>query len=180
MAMSEPGHTPILPNGVGYIFQTGAQGADKTPFQQLVTMDAPTNGNVIAACNGRQGAYFMSMVADPFLGKQAQIHVLPQPGGTTDIPYDRAPKAEYVWRSKKYMMPAITTWSCAKVVHKCGCVRLRLYIDGCVAYDSVVRGSKPFTLPSQLAGTTLEIELIGTAEVEDVQVASSMRELASG
>lgn len=165
---------------VGYVFQTGASGADKTPFQQLVTIDSPEKGQPLSACNGREGPYFLVRHATAFLTNVTGVYVLPVPGGTTDVPYVAAPKQTYVWRSKKNVMPGLTTWSCAKVVHKCGCVRLRLYIDGCLAYDAPVRGSKPFRLPTQLAGTTLEIELIGTAEVDEVHVASTMKELLSG
>lgn len=170
---------------IGYIVSTGASSADRSQFQTIVTIDGPNEGNVTSACNGRQGAYFLSVPPPPDTVVESTspdmvIYVLPTPGGTTDVPYETAPKMDYVWRSKRFVMPGRTTWAAAKVVHKCGgCVRLRLYADGCLAYDGVVRDSQPFRLPSQIVGTTLDIELVGSAEVDELHVASSMKELLS-
>ena len=162
---------------VGYIFQTGASSADRSQFQQLVTIDAPRRGDVIHSCLGRQGMYFLTEEFS-FGRYNYYIHVLPQPGGETDVQYERARKMQYQWKSKKYVMPARTTWGAAKVVFKGGCVRMKLYVDGCCVEDVMVRDCKPFTLPSQITGTTLEIELIGDAEVTEAIVASTMREIA--
>lgn len=162
---------------VGYIFQTGALSADRSQFQQLVTIDAPRRGNVIASCLGRQGLYLLT--EEFAFGRYNYFtHVLPSPGGDTDVKYGNARKMEYQWKSKKYVMPARTTWGAAKVVFNGGCVRMRLHVDGCCMEDVMVRSCQPFTLPSQITGVTLEVELIGDAEVTEVIVASTMREIA--
>lgn len=163
---------------LGYILQTGAAGADASKFQQLVTIDAPRRGDVIHSCEGREGLYFLTH-EQAFGLHGYYVHTLPTPGGASLVEYDNAPKMEYHWRSKKFVMPGRTTWSAAKVVHCKGCVRLRLWIDNCLLYDMPVKTSRPFRLIQNLAGTTLEIELIGTAQVTEVHVASTMKELLS-
>lgn len=163
---------------VGYILETGASSADKTQFQQLVTIDAPRRGNVIHSCLGRQGVYFLTEEL-AFGRYHYYVHVLPTLGGLTDTKYESAPKQEYIWRSKKYIMPGRTTWGACKVVHSKGCVKLRLYLDGCCRYETVVQGCAPFRLPAQLAGVAAEIELIGTARVTELHLASTMQELTN-
>lgn len=175
--------TATLTN-IALVLQTGAASAPASPFGILTTLDCP-KGNynyaesipaVTAHAFGRQGFYVLS--SDDYNGV-AYADVLPTPGGTTDTPYDSAPKQTYVWKSKKFVMPGRTTWAAAKVVHIKGCVRLRLYVDGCCKYETVVTGCGPFRLGDQLVGKTLEIELIGTAQVREVHVASTMEELAN-
>lgn len=166
-------------NKIGYIFSTGSLGSDSTPFQHLVTLDAPTEGDVIHSCTGRQGVYYLSEVYK--YGEYSYyVHVLPTPGGTTDNRYEGASKNTYTWKSKKFTMPGRTTFSAAKVVMDKGCVRLRIHLDGRCRYDAVVQNCAPFRLPDQLAGIEVEIELIGKATVHQVHVASTMEELISG
>jgi hypothetical protein len=161
---------------VGYIYHTGAGSADKTQFQQLVTIDAPRRGDVVASCIGRQGPYFLTQEFK-FGRYKYYVHVLPTPGGTTDVDYNKASKQQYTWKSKRFVMPGRTTFSSAKVVMAGGCVRLRIYVDSCCRYDAVVQNCAPFKLPDQLVGIDWELELIGTAVVTEVHIASSMQEL---
>lgn len=161
---------------VGFIYDTGAVGADTSEFGKLTTIDAPRRGDIIGSCIGRQGLYFLTQ--ELRYGRyNYYVHVLPTPGGTTDNKYESVSKQNYVWRSKEYVMPGITTWAAAKVVFSDGCVRLRLYIDGKLECDLPVNSCSPFRLPSQLAGIKAEIELVGNAQVTEVHIASSMREL---
>lgn len=166
----------------GYIFNTGTSGANGLPFQHLVTIDSPVAGPVISHTLGRQGMYLLSAewaYIQPWNYEVIRYtaSVLPTPGGTTDIPYKNAPKQTYQWKSKKFVMAGRTTFAAAKVVMDKGCVRLRLHIDGCCRYDAVVQNCAPFRLPDQLAGIELEIELIGTATIHEVHIASTIEEL---
>lgn len=163
-------------NTLGYIYNTGSSTADAKQFQQLVTIDAPSTGDVISSSFGRQGLYLLSeaVVDAQYVNS---VDVLPEPGGKTDIPYATAPKMTYIWRSKKFVMPGRTTFSVCKVVHKGGHLRLRIIVDGCCMAELQICCSAPFTLPSQMAGIEFEFELIGTARVEEFHVAQSMREL---
>lgn len=162
----------------GFILQTGASTANKIAPQALVTIDAPNDGDIIHACKGPQGVYFLSRrEASGQFG--FYTHVLPLPDNRTYVKYADAKKMEYVWRSKEFVMPGRTTFSAAKIVHKRGCLRLRIFVDGCCRHEEVVRTCAPFTLPSQLAGVKWQFELRGTAEVTEFHVASSMPELLS-
>jgi hypothetical protein len=109
------------------------------------------------------------------------VYNLPLPEDVGDTAYQNTAKLKYTWRSKKFEFRGQTTFAAAKVVQACGGggVRLRLYIDCCCAYETVVRGCVAFRLPTQLRGTTLEIELEGCSRVTEVIVASSMKELMS-
>lgn len=160
----------------GYILHTGSATADPNQFQQLVTIDAPTQGDVIHATHGRQGTYFLSKTKE-IDGFTFTTHVLPTPDNKTDVRYANAAKMDYIWKSKKFVMPGWTTMAAAKVQHAGGCVRLRVYADGCLACDIVVGDCRPFKLPAQVAGTTFEIELRGTSQVSEAHIAQSMREL---
>jgi hypothetical protein len=180
-----------IPTQTGVIFHTGAASADNPPFGQMTTIDGPPPGGdwmdapkVVAHAFGRQGVYLLSKIwytgtIDGLPYGYGYVDVLPVPGGSTDITYDQAKKQTYRWKSKKFVMAGRTTWAAAKVVHSKGCVRLRLYIDGCCKYETVVKGCGPFRLADQLVGKTLEIELVGTAQVTEVHVASTIEELAS-
>lgn len=163
---------------LGYIFHTGAGTSDRNQFQQLVTIDAPRRGDVIHSCIGRQGPYFLTQELE-FGRYRYFVHVLPIPGGTTDVSYEKALKQKYTWKSKKFVMAGRTNFTCAKVTMGKGCVRLRIYVDGCCQYDAVVTSCDPFRLPDQLVGVTWEIELRGEATVAEVHIASTMRELAN-
>ncbi len=162
--------------GLGYIFSTGSGTSDPAQFQQLVTIDAPTTGSVISSCQGRQGVYFLSeeSILDVTTYK---THVLPQPDNITDVKYATAPKMEYTWRSKRFVMPGRATMGAGKVVHSDGHIRIRIIVDGCCRHEQQVRSNKPFRLPAQMAGVEWEIELIGTATVYEVHIAPSMEEL---
>lgn len=162
-------------NTLGYIFNTGASTGNPNRYGQLVTIDLPNKGRVLDSELGRQGLYILTeqTVEAEF---HNEIYVLPMPGSNTDVPYDSAPKMEYIWRSKKFVMPGRSTLGVAKVVHK-GCVRLRIIVDGCCKTEEQVRNCEAFRLPSQIVGTEYEIELVGTGQVFEVHVASTMQEL---
>lgn len=162
---------------IGYMFHTGAGSSDRNQFQQLVTIDAPRRGDVIHSCVGRQGPYFLTQEFS-YGRYNYYVHVLPTPGGTTDVKYENALKQEYKWKSKKYVMPGRTTFSVAKVVFDGGCCRLRIHVDGCCRYDQVVKSCAPFKLPDQLVGIDWEIEVAGTAVVSEIHIASTFQELA--
>lgn len=163
--------------GLGYIYHTGSGTSDPAQFQQLVTIDAPTAGKVIDSTIGRQGVYVLSeeSVLDVNTYK---THVLPQPDNLTDVKYASAPKMEYRWRSKRFVLPGNATMAAAKVVRGGeGDVRIRIIVNGCCKHEQQVRSSQAFRLPSQIMGGEWEIELIGTARIFEVHIAPSMQEL---
>lgn len=136
-------------------------------FQQLVTLDIPAS-TVLDTCTGPQGLYLLTT---------AGIYVLPLPDNQTNITYDRADKYCYIWRSKIYVFPGDTTMAAARISMKGPPIRFRL-VSGCEClYETVVCNNRPFTIPNQILAKEFCIELEGTAEVTEVVVASSMREL---
>lgn len=173
--------------GAGYILNTGTTAANASKFQHLVTIDSPGGGAVVASTLTPQGIFFLSVeraqpywyqIPEPVDGNYLfRISTLPMPGGDAGISYEKAAKQTYRWKSKKFVMPGRTTFAAAKVVMDKGCVRLRLHVDGCCRYDAVVQNCAPFRLVDQLVGTELEIELIGTATIHEVHVASTIEEL---
>jgi hypothetical protein len=162
-------------NTLGYIYNTSSATGNPTRYGQLVTLDLPHKGRVLDSALGRQGLYILTEEAVDGV-YQNETYVLPMPGSNSDVAYEYAPKMEYQWRSKKFVMPGRTTLGAAKVVHK-GCVRLRIFADGCCRVEEQVRHCQAFRLPSQIVGTEFEIELVGTGQVYEAHVASTMQEL---
>lgn len=166
-----------IPPALGYVFNTGSDAVDNTQFQRLVTIDGPTRFTPASAANGRQGIYLMASINASSETIDQNAYVLPVPGSGSDQGYADAPKMEYRWKSKRFVMPGRTTFGAIKVVHDKGCIRVKIYLAGCCIYDAVVQGCSPFRLPSQYAGIDWEIELVGNATVYEVHMASTMQEL---
>lgn len=145
------------------------------PWQKLSTLDTPKGYVVDAFVAG--GAHAVSMERGD---DEQAIYVLPLPNSSI-LEYRYAAKQEYRWKSKKFVMPGTTTFAAAKVVHDCdGELRIKIFVDCCCKYETVVRSCEPFRLPSQLAGVEWEFELQGRATVHEVHLAGSMRELIDG
>jgi hypothetical protein len=170
--------TPVaVAPSFGLIFATGDSLFSESGPGVLTTVTAPAYvGTVATAASYARTAIGLAAV---FFG-ESPIYTLPLPEDTSDG-YTFAPKMQYRWKSKKFVMPAQTTMGAAKVVHGCegNGVRFRLYVDCCCVFETVVRGCDPFRLPDQIRGMTYEIELIGCSRVTEVIVAPTMRELAS-
>lgn len=158
----------------GFIYSTGARGANKSQFGQWVTIDMPEgvtrfydytptpNGPVFLSASGN---YYNR----PFLLPLAQYR-------NPDRVYDFLP---FHWRSKKFVMGGRTTFSVMKVHYK-GCVKVNIYADGCCVYTSMLTTCSAFRLPPEVVGTMFEIEFIGkgNAQVIECEIASSLEELA--
>lgn len=88
----------------------------------------------------------------------------------------------YTWRSKKFVFPAVTTFAAAKVVFLPGTgdVTFTLIGDGRIIMQHVPLDSNPFRLPHNHKCIEWEIELSGTAWVDEVHVSTSMTELSEG
>ena len=91
----------------------------------------------------------------------------------------------YLWRSKQVVFPYLVSFACAKVV--CACdkqrvVRIRVLDGDCsqVLFQRDVVSSVPFRLPAIASRLDWTLEVEGTGDVQEVQVATSMTELAEG
>lgn len=157
-----------MANNYCYVFNTGDAINGAKPFQQLVTMDAP-QGELKQAFQSNKG---LTTQYDN------RLYYLPLPGDGEEAEYNRAPKAVYKWKSKKFVFPGRMTLAAGKVVKDCGGVlTMKLYVDCKLAWTTEICDCKPFRLPPEIEGIEFEVELIGTARVVEVHLASSMREL---
>jgi len=155
--------------GYGYIYDTGdSTFGSQNPLAQLVTINTP-EGTLSQALQTSRGVT---------LKYTDKLYYLPLPGNEGRNEYNTAKKMTYKWKSKKFTFPNRTTMAAAKVMKGCGVLTFNLYVDCILVYTTEICDCKPFRLPSQTEGLLFEIELIGTAEVFSVKIASSMRELA--
>lgn len=162
-------------NGVGYLFNIENNHNNQFPLGQLITFDTPSGiaGPNLVVPSTSVGAFNPS---NPGLLSTwgNLVYSWPMPG----YGYEAAQKLTYTWRSKVFTMPGITTMAAAKVVHDASQqVMFNLYGDGVLLYSIFPNSSEPFRLPHQHRCTQFEIELIGTSEVQEVQVSTSMRDL---
>ena len=170
--------TPPLPAvpGPGFVLATGDTLSPSSGPGMLITLVLPA----LTVIAGAPASYVRAPwgAALVFYGN-SPVYSLPLPEDVGLPAYKNAPKQQYVWRSKKFVFPGQTTMGACKIVHSCagGGVRMRLFVDCCCVFQTVVRGCVPFRLPAQLRGITFEIELQGCSRVTEVRLASSIREL---
>lgn len=84
----------------------------------------------------------------------------------------------YVWKSKKFTLPNILSFSCAKLEAEAYPVTAKFYIDGVLTHTQTVAGRGPFRLPGT-PGRDMEVQIEGSVDVFSFAVAQSMQELAS-
>ena len=84
----------------------------------------------------------------------------------------------YQWRSKKFSLPTVAGFSCAKLEAEAYPMTLKVYTDGALTHTQTVTSRNAFRLPPA-QGRDWELEITGESEVFSVAVAQSMTELAS-
>ena len=82
---------------------------------------------------------------------------------------------EYSWRSKVFTFNSISM-SCAKVSRGSGDLTFRLYVDGAMVLTLADVPEMAFRLPA-LRGEKWQVEVVGLADVERIQLATSMMEI---
>lgn len=149
---------------IAYLFNVENNHSNEFPLGQLITLDTPigTPGANVAVGTGLYAMWGNT------------LYTFPLPG----YGYESAEKATYTWKSKKFVMPGLTTMSAAKVVTALdGPITISIYGDGNLIYTYVVTNNEPFRLPHQHKCITWEFILTGTAAVQEVHISTSMREL---
>jgi len=149
---------------VAYLFNVPNSTTNDFPLGQLVTMDTPSGslGVNIATAYG-----LFSLWGNI-------LYTLPLPG----YGYENATKLPFQWRSKRYVLPGLYTMAAAKVVNDgSGTLNFALYGDGKLILSRAVTSSEPFRLPHQHKCIEWEIEISGTSVVNEVHVATSIRDL---
>ena len=81
---------------------------------------------------------------------------------------------------KLYKMPKPTQgFACAEVVADAYPVTFKLYADGNLKHTQTVTSSSPFRLPGGYYAETFQMEVSGSAAIQGLAVAHSMKELAT-
>lgn len=154
--------------GLAYWYDPGDTINGAHPYQQLVTMDVPTNIRATTVSS----QYGLMVAAG------SVVYMLPLPGYRYFTTYDTAPKKRYRWKSKRFVMPGHTAFSAMKVVRECsGDVCVTIWADCRRILTYPIDDAQPFRLPDAVQGTEFEFELEGTATVTEVHIATSVREL---
>jgi len=84
---------------------------------------------------------------------------------------------DYTWRTKVFTTPTLTNFGVGKVLALTYPVTFRLYADKVLRHTETVADNQVFRLPGGYRATEFEIELSGTAEVQEIQVGTTMRDL---
>ena len=84
----------------------------------------------------------------------------------------------YVWKSKKFTLPNVTSFSCAQIEAETYPVTAKFYVDGSLVHTQAVADRNPFRLPAT-PGRDMEVKIEGNSEVFALSIAQSMQELAS-
>lgn len=153
---------------IGYMFDTGSSLDGDRPFARLSTFDYVSPGIYSSVWTNNGLAV---------LDNAGSVWEMSFPNMTSKDAYRDSPKLTYTWKSKRFVLPGITTFGACKILHDCGCLRLRIYVDGCCTYDTPVTSKHPFTLPPSVQGVEYEFELEGTANVYELHVATSIQDL---
>jgi hypothetical protein len=151
-------------NNIAYLFNVENTHNNEFPLGQLITLDTPagTPGTNISVGTGLYAMWGNT------------LYTWPLPG----YGYESATKLIYTWKSKKFVLPGLTTMAAAKVVSPFdGAVTFNLYGDGNLLYSAAITSSEPFRLPHQHKCIEWEILLVGTATIQEVHISTSMREL---
>lgn len=84
----------------------------------------------------------------------------------------------YTWKSKKFTMPQVTSFSCAQVEAEAYPVTAKFYSGGTLVHTQTVANRNPFRLPTT-PDRDWEVQLEGSAEVFSMAMATSVEELAN-
>jgi hypothetical protein len=167
-------HNPALDNaGVAIVYNQPSPSSAEFPLGQLVTIDAPHS--VIKDTIATGTGFYVVGYPD------SNVYSLPLPG----YGYTVAPKARYTWKSKRFVMQGLTTFAGMKVINSNNgdlVVTLSGYWDGAETVPSFVftrtlSHSRPFRLPHNHKCLEWEIQVVGTAIIEEIHLSTSYKDL---
>jgi hypothetical protein len=93
--------------------------------------------------------------------------------------WDSGDRLPYVWKSKKFSFPEPKSFSCYRVQAEAYPIGIQIYRDGVEKVNATINNDRLQRLPSGL-GTDWEIQISGSTEVYNVQLAQSPTELNRG
>ena len=98
--------------------------------------------------------------------------------GTAIQKWDAGAAKTHTWKSKKYRLPAPTSFGAAQVIATSySSLTFKIYVDGTLKHTQTVTSSAPFRLPAGYRSSLFEFELSGTDQWTSCNVASTMEEL---
>lgn len=150
--------------------------SDQNRFGKLTTI----NTELLPYEYGNKFASYLPLNERILIALNSQLYTWD--GLERDIGQESAGYAPYLWRSKIYVQPAPMTYAAAKVTFSRGEalpgeLQFKLYGDGVLKYERPVFTDKPFRLPHLYKSLNWHFELVGTAEVNEVHIATSMDDL---
>lgn len=112
--------------------------------------------------------------------KKAAALFVVESGGTNLKQYDAGTALTYTWTSNEFHLADDESMACAAVDAATYPVTFSLYADGALKYTTSVANKYAFRLPSGYRSRRYHFTLSGTSIVREVEIASSMAELAGG
>ena len=91
--------------------------------------------------------------------------------------YDKGSALTYTWRSKKFRAAFPMNFGYAQVLASAYPLTLNVYADGALKTTKTVSGPDVVTLASGFRGLDWELEVIGTSNVTQLNMATSVEEL---
>jgi len=159
--------------GVAIVYNQPSPANNEFPLGQLVTIDTPHS--IIRDTIATGAGFFV-------VGSLDQgVYRLPLPG----YGYGGVPKATYTWKSKRFVMQGLTTFAGMKIINSNNgdlVVTLNGYWDGAETTPSFVftrqvGHSKPFRIPHNHKCLEWEIQVVGTAIIEEIHLSTSYKDL---
>jgi hypothetical protein len=139
-----------------------------------------TQGCLIFSFNGQEPALTISDVAatagfmEPLTGRLYLMQ------GSNITRFDAGSATTLRWRSKLFTLDEHQNLGWAQVIAKTYPLTFRVFgYDSTYTYTVSVADPKPFRLPAAIRYRSVEVEVEGTREVEQILISSSMSELRS-
>ena len=97
--------------------------------------------------------------------------------GTNIVRFNAGSPLSYTWRSKTFRTPAPMNFGAAMVLATAYPVTLKVYAGGALRHTQTVADPRVFRLPSGFREFDWSFELVGTSDVTQISVATSVSEL---
>jgi hypothetical protein len=97
--------------------------------------------------------------------------------GTNLVRHDRGSALTYTWRSKKFRAPFAMNFGYAQVIAAAYPVTLKVYADGALKSTKTVSSQEITTLPSGFRALDWELEVSGTSDITQLNMATSVEEI---
>lgn len=143
--------------------------ADST--RGMYVLDFSGQGAPLTSCSLNDSTAITAMHVDPRTGTLCLAQ------GTNLVRYDKGSALTYTWRSKKFRAPFPMNFGYAQVYASDYPVTLNVIVDGVQKASKTIASREITTLPSGFRGLDWQLEVSGTADVTQVNIATSVQEI---